>query len=157
MLTILYSEGDYTAADIAIRVQALAQGQGQQLYVSPKHFGRNEESVKKALSKSKNALFIAFDKTTIDDKTLQEIKYLQSIPCKIYAIVPMEMTLPNIPMDVYKFQSKNFSNFVEVVQNFIKHLSENNSKSPKNNQLLIGTGILILSILLLSLFDNEKK
>jgi hypothetical protein len=155
MLTILYSEGDYTAADIAIRVQALAQGQGQQIYVSPKHFGRNEESVKKALSKSKNALFIAFDKTSIDAKTIQEINYLHALPCKIYAIVPSEMALPKIPMEVYKFQSKSFSNFTDVVQRFIQKLNEN--KNTKNNQFLIGTGILILSVLLLSLLDNEKK
>jgi hypothetical protein len=33
MLTIIYPEGDYTAADIAICAQALAQGQGKQRYI----------------------------------------------------------------------------------------------------------------------------
>jgi hypothetical protein len=163
MLTILYPEGDYTSADIAIRTQALAQG--QPVYVVPKHYGRNEATVFKKLAKSNDILFIAYDKMTIDEHTAQEIQFLLEKGKTIHAIIPDTLVGISPKTKIYTFSKTNKSDFAKAIQTFINCTKPSHdvttSKSASKNTILTLVGVLLLSILFLSLAnvktENGKK
>jgi hypothetical protein len=160
MLTIIYPENDYTSADIAIRVQALAQGQGQKIYVVPKHLGRNEENIFKNLKKTDTVLFIAYDKTQLDNSTLDELSWLIKNNKLIHAIVPdnMKMDLGQ-NLRTYTYSQMNHSDFAAGINRFVNQL-QNEQKvknGTKNDNILVLVGLLVLSILFLSLVNDGKK
>lgn len=160
MLTIIYPENDYTSADIAIRVQALAQGQGQKVYVVPKHLGRNEENISKNLKKTDSVLFIAYDKTQLDESTLTELSWLTKNNKLIHAIVPdnMQMGLGQ-NLRTYTYSQMNHSDFAVSINRFVSQLQSEQQvkKGTKNDNILILVGLLVLSILFLSLVNDGKK
>ncbi|MEJ0057676.1 MAG: hypothetical protein WDN75_19740 [Bacteroidota bacterium] len=90
MISILYPEGDYTSADIAIKLQSLAQAQAGQIFIVPKHFGRNDENVYKNLGSSETAILLSHDKFTLDDATKKELVFLLNNKAKIYSIAPVQ-------------------------------------------------------------------
>lgn len=160
MLTIIYPENDYTSADIAIRVQALAQGQGQKVYVVPKHLGRNEVNILKNLNKTDTVLFIAYDKIQLDASTLKELSWLTNNNKLIHAIVPDNMKIDlGQNLRIYSYSQKNHSNFAVGINKFVNQLqSEQKVKEvTKNDNILILVGLLVLSILFLSLVNDGKK
>ena len=159
MLTIMYPENDYTSADIAIRVQALAQGQGQKVYVVPKHLGRNEENIFKNLKKTDTVLFIAYDKTQIDASTLKELSWLTQNNKLIHAIIPDNMGMDlGQNLRTYTYSQNIQSDFAVGINKFVYQLqSEQVKKVTKNDNILILVGLLVLSILFLSLVNDGKK
>lgn len=94
MITFIYPEGDWTAAEIAIKIQALASSQGHQVYSPPKVGRRDQQSIARKLSQSKYAIFVAFDETAIDDATQWELRTLSDTNATIYAVVPEPMQHP---------------------------------------------------------------
>ncbi len=159
MLAIIYPEKDYTSADIAIRTQALAKGQGRNVYVVPKHYGRVEESVYKQLAKSKFALLIAFDVKNIDTNTKNELDFLARRGVKIHAIIPDNMEIDLFDgLKFYRYSKTNESYFASVVQAFIEGLQ---TQLPKNknkaDEILTIVGTLLLTILYLGLVSDGKK
>lgn len=76
MITILYPKNDFDAANVAVKVQSLAQSRNQKIYVVPKHYGRNRTEVQESLKKSSVALLIAQSANEIDRDTLDELKVL---------------------------------------------------------------------------------
>jgi hypothetical protein len=160
MLTILYPENDYTSADIAIRTQALAQGQGQKIYVVPKHYGRNEGNVFKNLSKTDAVLFISYDKIKLDENTEKEIDYLLQNGKKIHAIIPEAMSQSHLPVskvNIYSYAQSNKINFSQAIEDFIVKSKVPKEKKSKSNDLLMLVGVLLLSILVLSLINNNPN
>jgi hypothetical protein len=159
MLTILYPEGDYTSADIAIRTQALAQG--QPVYVVPKHYGRNEATVFKKLAKSNDVLFIAYDKTLIDEHTAQEIQFLLEKGKTIHAIIPDTLVGISPKTKIYTFSKTNKSDFAQAIQTFMDSAKSSHtaitSKQSKNDSFLALIGVLLLSILFLSLVNLQEE
>jgi coenzyme F420-reducing hydrogenase delta subunit len=159
MLTILYPEGDYTSADIAIRTQALAQGQS--VYVVPKHYGRNEETVFKKLQKSKDVLFIAYDKMTLDAHTTQEIQFLLEKGKTIHAIIPDALLGMSPRAKIYTFSKTNKSDFAQAIQTFMNSVKPLHpaitSKQSKDDAFLALIGVLLLSILFLSLVNLQEE
>ena len=159
MLTIMYPENDYTSADIAIRVQALAQGQGQKVYVVPKHLGRNEENIFKNLKKTDTVLFIAYDKTQIDASTFEELAWLTKNNKLIHAIIPDNMVMDlGQNLRTYTYSQNIQSDFAVGINRFVGQLqNEQVKKVTKNDNILILVGLLVLSILFLSLVNDGKK
>ncbi len=151
MLTIIYPFGDYTAADIAIKLQALSSIQEQSVYVVPKHFGRREEAVIQNLSNSKVVLFIVFDSLAIDEKTEYEINFLKSKNIPIYAFIPEDFRLSTPIEQTYKYKQNNKNDLLSKIETFISGLQ----KQPKNKNndwvdLLIAMGLITGGLLLLN-------
>ena len=159
MLTIIYPENDYTSADIAIRVQALAQGQGQKVYVVPKHLGRNKENISKNLKKTDTVLFIAYDKTQIDTSTIEELSWLTKNNKLIHAIIPDNMVMDlGQNLRTYTYSQNSQSDLAVGISKFVGQLqSEQVKKATKNDNILVLVGLLVLSILFLSLVNDGKK
>lgn len=161
MITILYPEGDFTSADIAIKLQALAQVQSEQVFIVPKHFGRNSENVYKNLGTSKTALLLLHDKVTLDTDTKKEIEFLISKGAIIYSIAPIEaknsLILPQKVSSHYYDRLKS-GDFLNTVQSIVTDLQKR-----KKDTISFGDefgGILIvmaLIILIIAAFQNDKK
>ena len=84
MISILYSERDYEAASIALKVQSLSQNQQISIYIVPKHYGRSQVAVYQKLNTTKAAIFLACESKTIDPLTTNELLHLRKkrIPIK---------------------------------------------------------------------------
>lgn len=161
MITILYSESDYSAADIAIKVQAIAQGKGTKIYIVPKHYGRIEENVYKNLRKSTIVLFLAYDKTKIDNSTRKELEFLINKGKNIYSIIPVNMELPIINksqnIKIIQYHKKGKIEFVNEIKNILSKLVLKNRSRQRDKDFIGLIGFLLISILLLELFPGSKK
>ena len=158
MLTILYPKEDYTSADIALRVQALAQSQNQKVYTVPKHYGRNSEAVFAKLSKSSAVLFIVHDQEQIDQDTQAELEFLLQKGKTIHAIVPESLKI--LPEAIKKHTYQDKSQFTDTLNEFTNSLKKKPHKSKKDTQnfaLLILAGTLMIVILFLMLYNDKEK
>jgi hypothetical protein len=147
-----------------VKVQALAQGQGQKMYVVPKHYGRNEQNVFNNLKKSKNNLFISYDKTQLDTSTSNELKYLNESGKRVYAIVPNNMNMTSNKdnqshFHTFSYSQNNQIDFAQSIQKFIIQLENDEKVRQKKKELnvLVVVGVLLLSILLLGLIVKNDK
>ncbi len=156
MITIIYPFKDYTSADIAIKLQALASGENQKIYVVPKHFGRIEERVYKELDKTDVALLIVFDEKQLDQMTIDELQYLKSKKVPIFAFMPNYLTINDEQITSYKYKPFDKNDILKKLYDFISNLSK--EKKSKDNDwidVLIAIGAIAGGLLLLnSLFKD---
>jgi len=160
MISILYPEGDFTSADIAIKLQALAQVQSEQIFIVPKHFGRNSENVYKNLDASKTALLLLHDKIALDVDTKKEIEFLISKGAIIYSIAPIEakksLMLPQKVSSHYydRLKSGDFLNTVQSIVTDLQKRKDTVSLGDDFGGILI---VMALIILIIAAFQNDKK
>ena len=158
MISIFYSEGDYGAADIAVKLQALAQLQAGQIFIVPKHFGRNQINVEKNLKKSKTAIFLAHDKNVLDSHTKREVAFLSRNKARIYAIVPVQfkqsLQLPKSVSTNYYDKLKG-GDFLKTVQKISTEFQSR--RQPANSDFSALLVIMALIIFIVAAFDNGKK
>ncbi len=160
MISILYPEGDFTSADIAIKLQALGQTQSEQIFIVPKHFGRNNENVYKNLGASSTALLLLHDKLILDSDTKNEIEFLTSKGAIVYSIAPIEarnsMSLPQ-KVSAHYYNRLKTGDFLSTVQSIIADLQKRKDSTSFGNDF---GGILIvmaLIILIIAAFQDDKK
>jgi len=160
MISILYPEGDFTSADIAIKLQALAQAQSEQIFIVPKHFGRNSENVYKNLGASKTALLLLHDKMTLDVDTRKEIDFLITRGAIIYSIAPIEaknsISLPQRVSSHYYDRLKS-GDFLNTVQSIITDLQKRKDTISLGNDFGGILLVMALIILIIAAFENDKK
>jgi hypothetical protein len=162
MISILYPKEDFTSADIAIKLQALAQEQSEQIFIVPKHFGRNEENVYKKLSESNTALLLLHDKLALDDATRKEVNFLLKKGATIYSIAPNEAK-SSLNLSKKKKVSSHYydrfksGDFLKTVQDIINHLNMRKEAKSSDNDLGIILLVLALIILVIAAFSNDKK
>jgi hypothetical protein len=151
MLSILYPKEDYTAADVAIRVQALAAGEGHKLHVVPRHFGRQEEQAQKNLHKTTAGLLIACDKARLDETSKKDIGFLIEKKKRIIAVVPANFEPLPESIETYRYTQGSAKSFADTVQHFVEQLKQapTGKKNQETNLLVVG-GLLIAGIILLS-------
>lgn len=149
-ITIIYPKEDYEAANVAIKVQALAQSSNQRVYVVPKHFGKNKTEVQKNLDKTSVALFISQSVDKIDNSTLEELKYLKSKDKKIIGFLPEGVTIPP-KLEQYIGPQRYHNGDANSLRNTIlKYLTEvkNNGNKENQNALLVVIGLILFLLLL---------
>ncbi len=164
MLSILYPQGDYAAADVAVRVQALAAGENQTIQVIAKHFGRNSDQVDKQLNQTTAALFIACDQLDLDENSRKELAILQQKPCKIICVVPQNFVFPDDKnLERYTYTQGDTDSFAETVQKFVDELKQSRKmpvpstqKSDSGASLLIAGGLLVAGIIFLANLNKKE-
>ncbi|MBX2957225.1 MAG: hypothetical protein KF846_13765 [Cyclobacteriaceae bacterium] len=160
MISILYPEGDFTSADIAIKLQALAQAQSEQIFIVPKHFGRNDENVFKNLSASKTALLLLHDKVALDGATKKEVEFLINKGAVIYSIAPIEakssLILPQKVSSHYYDRHKS-GDFLNTVQSIVTDLQRRKDTISLDNDFGGILLVMALIILVIAAFSNDKK
>ncbi|SEH08202.1 hypothetical protein [Candidatus Venteria ishoeyi] len=158
MLTIFYPKDDFTAADIAVRVQALAAGEGQSIQVLAKHFGRNEEQISQQLQQTQAALFIACDALIIDEKSKFEMQTLIQKGIKPVCLIPPDFKGLLSATESIHYTKGNLDNLAVMAQNFAKRLQPVQDRQPPQNddmKLLIAGGLLIAGIILFSSMNKK--
>lgn len=160
MISILYPEGDFTSADIAIKLQALAQTQSEQIFIVPKHFGRNDENVYKNLGKSKTAMLLLHDKVALDSGTVKEVELLISNGAIVYSIAPIEarsnLKLPP-KVSSHFYDKLKSGDFLNTVQNIITDLKKQKDTTSLGNDFGGILLVMALIILVIAAFSNDKK
>ena len=134
MISIIYSERDYEAANIALKVQSLSQNQPVSIYIVPKHYGRNRDEVYQKLNKTKTAIFLAVDSKTVDNETWNELVHLMEKRKTIKYIVPSRYNLNGFeanPKDVYRYAPN--ANLVHNLSSTISEINKQVEKEKKDN------------------------
>ena len=111
------------------------------------------------MKKTDTVLFIAYDKTQIDASTLKELSWLTQNNKLIHAIIPDNMGMDlGQNLRTYTYSQNIQSDFAVGINKFVYQLqSEQVKKVTKNDNILILVGLLVLSILFLSLVNDGKK
>jgi len=105
MITFLYPKDDWTAAEIVMKIQALAASQGYNVYSTPKNTKRNIDEINMKLSKTEYAIFMAVDVNKIDEDTQTELEILSKTAKRICYLVPYGFKLKNIKRNnIYRFK-----------------------------------------------------
>jgi hypothetical protein len=160
MISILYPEGDFTSADIAIKLQALGQVQSEQIFIVPKHFGRNSENVHKNLNSSRTALLLLHDKIALDAETKKEIEFLIAKGATIYCIAPIEakkalMLSQKVSSHFYNRQKSG--DFLNTVQSIVSDLQKRKDKISLGDDFGGILMVMAFIILIIAAFQNDKK
>ena len=157
MITILFPEDDYQAAEIAVKTEALVER--NDLYIVPKYPWRKEDLVWENLDKTDMALFIAFASKGLDKRTSRELEYLLNKQVPVYALLPAHF--PKLPFDnihQIRFQTKR-----ELVENLEKLILKKEKASPKKKEtndlldFLFTLGLLIGGMYLLKKLSDMKE
>jgi len=161
MISITYPHGDYSSADLAIKLQALAQTNSQKIYVVPKHFGRDKTNIYKNLENTNAALLLLHDKLGLDKPTKDEVVYLVKKKAVVYSIAPIEtrkhLKLPNGVTSFYYDQAKS-GDFLKTVQKIISDLEK--VKKEKSNDDNLGGLLLLMALVILvisAVFSSDDK
>lgn len=153
MISIIYPQGDFEAADIAIKTQALAQSSGKKIYIVPKHFGRNHDAVFQNLSKTTTALFLAFEKFDLDDDTQSELEYLLGRRVQVFGVIPDTMDFPFFDEDSFEivtYPQHGKWQAIAKISDVIKKISPN-SQSPSGNETNVAVIMTVLLLLVIIL------
>lgn len=147
-ITIIYPREDYDAANVAIKVQALAQSKNQRVYVVPKHHGRNKSEIERKLGETNVALFISQSDSEIDQPTIDELKYLKSKDKRIIGFLPDNIQLPRQLEQYISLKRYHKGDTVSLRTTIIDYLSEIQKNTENQNATLIVVGLILFLFLL---------
>jgi hypothetical protein len=155
MIAILYPKDDYTAADIGVKINALALNQKSKIYVVPKHYGRNQQSIYANLKKAKEPLLLMHDTTTLDSETAEELNFLLQNQVAVNAIIPQKSNLGLAPRNfngIHEYDPKDPNGFLKPINEYLTSIGKQNTN--KNTGVVLG----LLAIILLGIaFSSDGK
>lgn len=158
MITLLYNQTDYEAANIAMKVQSLSQNQPSKIYIVPKHYGRNNGDVFQKLNKTKVAIFIAVERKAPDQNTYNELMHLKERKIPIKYIVPQRYSLDIFKPkagDVYLYRPNTTrNNLVHNVSNAIADLNKQIEEGKRDNAL---AAVILSALLLIGLAASSSS
>ena len=133
MITFVYPRDDWKAAEIAVKLQALAASQNIKVYSTPKNVRRDDEEIAKKLAKTKYAIFIAYDADAIDTNTIWELESLLGLGIEIYSVVPhvfvSELQRLGISQNIYPYSYGGSTELINSVKQLVTHLEEKSKTS----------------------------
>lgn len=147
MITILYPKDDFDAANVAVKVQALAQSRNQKIYVVPKHYGRNRTEIQESLKKSSVALLIAQSANEIDQDTLNELKILIDYKKKVIGFIPDKLSLTKSienSITLEKYHKGDSNELRSGIINYLARVQKNQDAS----SILVVLGLILFLFLL---------
>lgn len=170
-IAILYPKNDWTAADTALRLDAIASFKNLNGFIVPKYPNRDDESLIPKLGRSKYAIFLMFDKNILDTTTKQDISFLLERGAKVYCIIPhtslnyfknifaqhaSHSNNKNIVIiSYYKGSKTDLENSINDILEEIKKKEEKVHKANRDMVMaLVLTGLLLL---VLSALSKNKK
>lgn len=156
VIIFVYPKEDWTAAEMAMKMQAFAASQDIDVYFPPKAGRRNEELIARKLSKGKYAIFLAHDKTELDDDTKWEINYLKKRGTPLYSIVPDNMVnnIKNFGIinNIYEYDANNPEELKNALEKLLRKIKASSSDSDAGALLtflaVVGLGIFLIWLLL---------
>lgn len=152
-LGIIFPERDWTAADIALKIQSLAYNNDIDCYISPKHIARDNNKVFIELNKCNYIIFIAHDVNVPDNITQRELEVVKKKPVLGIVIESFKLKYPFFK----EFRYKQKDDVIEYIQNEIgkiKH-SKTNTRKHKNEDIVLLMGLTALLIILIGVSSKR--
>ena len=118
MIAVIYPKADYTAEEVASKLELNLDW----VYVVPKRI-RNENIIKKKLSKVKYAVFIAFEDVLLDPLTKNNINYLKNQNKKIIAIISPDHKMQFCTDEMFIVDNKNIANVFQFVYSTLREIN----------------------------------
>ena len=159
MIGFIYPKDDWTAAEIAIKMQALAASQGKKVYSPPKNTRRNKKEIEIMLSRIKHAIFLAYDNKNIDDDTKWELEVLKNHGADIYFVVPKDM-IPalkslGIQDNIYSYEAGDHKALIQTLERITDDLKKREGVADIGEALVLLAILGMLIFFLWLLFEKE--
>lgn len=143
MIALLYAYGDWEAADVALKVEAIAESKGIRVFLVPKHSYRVNEKVMLQLQKCEKALLIVKDAKRIDDETQNELQILSKKNIPVYGFIPadkkeiIKQVLVNTNKKNFKLYDYDMNNITTLIHRIEREQIRKNLKPIDAIALLI--------------------
>lgn len=155
-IAILYSEKDWTASEIALKIQSLAFSNDLECYISPKHFKRDDNKVASILKKCNYVIFISHDIDTPDIITQNELELVKDK----FVLGIIKKSFKHKYIFTQKFIYSDKLDAIGYIKNEIANLNHKSRSGKKHKEsdtiLLLGLTALLF-ILLLGLSGSKSK
>jgi hypothetical protein len=153
MIAFLYPKEDWTAAEIALKVQAVAASQNIEVYSVPKFQKNRKDQIYERLSKSTQAIFLAYDVMVIDEDTREELKFLNEKRIPVYFILPKgmngEINKSGSPNTIRTYDPANKMAIIQITERLLEDLKKDaNAEGLAVFTVLVGLLLLILFLVL---------
>jgi len=153
MIAFLYPKEDWTAAEIALKVQAVAASQEIEVYSVPKFQKNRKEQIFEKLSKSTQAMFLAYDVKVIDEDTREELKFLKDKGKPVYFILPKGMNgeakALGFSEHIRTYDPENKMAIIQITERLLEDLKKDvNAEGLAVFIVLVGLLLLILFLVL---------
>ena len=163
-VALIYPQGDYTAAEIAHKLKALAEGRNLKIYVSNKNLREKKISPAVKFKNVTTAILIMYDTKIIDKDTDSELRYF--CDKNIHTLLVVPDTFKNEyncrSFDIHRYKEGDQDSFmreISSIKNHFKPVERKNistSSNSSNNILWILFGLILL-LLLLDMLSKSKK
>lgn len=152
MITFIYPKDDWTAAEIVVKMQALAASQNIKVYSPPKNTRRDEQEIAMKLAKTKYSIFLAYDVHAIDEYTTWELKFLSERKTEIYSVVPDdlvdELIKLGIGANIYPYKYGERTELITSVKKIIDEIKTKEDKKGDSDLGELLTFLLLLGMIL---------
>ena len=153
MIAFLYPKEDWTAADISLKVQAIAASQNVEVYSVPKFQKNRKEQIFQRLSKASQVIFLAHDIEHIDEDTREQLCYIKEKKIRTFFIVPpvMEPEIRKLGFhrDIKTYDPKEKVALLNITNALIDELKKNsNAEGMAVFLVLLGLLVMILYLVL---------
>jgi hypothetical protein len=153
MIAFLYPKEDWTAAEIALKVQAVAASQDIDVYSVPKFQKNRKEQIFQKLSKVSQAIFLARDVKLIDEDTQEQLKFLKEKNTPVYFILPKEMENEagalGFSKNIRTYDPSDKMAIIPITEHLLEDLKkETNAEGMAVFVVLVGLLLLILFLVL---------
>lgn len=150
---IIFSERDWVATEVALKIQSLAYFINLDCYISPKHIIRNNDKSYINLRKCNYILFIAHDIDVPDVITQSELNLVKDKP--VIGIVKDSFDYHFDFLKVFKYSLKE--DVIRYLQNEIKNIKNIPIKNKKKYHKIDTVLLLALVALIITLFIRLSK
>lgn len=158
MIAFLYPKEDWTAADIALKVQAVAASQDIEVYSVPKFQQNRKDQIFMKLSKISQAMFLARDVKVIDTDTQEHLKFLQQKRKPVYFILPKgmenEAKALGFSENIKTYDPEDKMAIIRITEGILADL-KNNADAEGAAVFIVLVGLLLL-ILFLALSASKE-
>jgi hypothetical protein len=155
-IAIIFSEKDWTASEIALKIQSLAYTNDLDCYISPKHISRDDHKVATVLKKCQYVIFIAHDINNPDPLTKKELELVKDK--YILGIVMSSFKFNFQFSQTFVYSSKQDAiRYIKEQLEKIKHKNVKGKKHKESDTVLILGLTALLIILLIGLGGSKIK
>jgi hypothetical protein len=153
MIAFLYPKEDWTAAEIALKVQAVAASQNLEVYSVPKFQKNRNDQIFQKLSKATQAIFLARDVKLVDADTQEHLKFLKEKGKPVYFILPTGMEAEarglGFVKDIRTYNPEDKMAIIPIVEQLLGELkNDTNAEGAAAFIVLVGLLLLILFLAL---------
>jgi hypothetical protein len=152
MIAFLYPKEDWTAAEIALKIQAVAASQDIEVYSVPKFQKNRKELIFQRLSKTSQAIFLACDVKTIDEDTQDQLMFLKEKKKPVYFIVPKDMentvTALGFTETIRLYDPADKMAIIQITEKLLQDLKKDANEGLAVFIVLVGMLLLILFLVL---------